>query len=87
MIAYPKYGDKRGHPAIFHRALFQEFTATPLKEGPKNILLRHQQDTAELPTTEQAAVQDIDTPAEYEALTGESVKSALERMKIITNHE
>ena len=87
MIAFPKCGDKRGHPAIFHRALFQEFMATPLEEGPKNILLRHQQQTAELPTVETAAVQDIDTPADYETLTGKSVQSALERMKTITNYE
>lgn len=87
MIAYPKHGDKHGHPAIFHRALFQEFMVTPLEEGPKNILLRHQTQTVELPTIEAAAVQDIDTPADYEALTGESIKSALERMKIITNYE
>jgi molybdenum cofactor cytidylyltransferase len=85
MIAYPKYGDKRGHPAIFHRALFREFIAIPPGESPKSILLRHQQDTAELPTIEQATVQDIDTPEDYEAIMGESVRSALERMKTITN--
>ncbi len=87
MIACPKYRDKRGHPAIFHRALFQELIVLPPEESPKSVLLRHQQEMAELPTTEQAAVQDIDTPEDYEALTGESVKSALERMKILTSDQ
>ena len=76
-IVFPKCGAKRGHPAIFHRDLFQEFMDAPLKEGPKSILLRHQKETAELPTEETAAVQDIDTPSDYLALTGTSLEAAL----------
>ncbi len=34
-IVFPKCGGKRGHPAIFHRDLFQEFMDAPLEEGPK----------------------------------------------------
>ena len=76
-IVFPKCGGKRGHPAIFHRDLFQEFTDARLEEGPKNILLRHQQETTELPTEESAAVQDIDTPSDYLALTGQTLEAAL----------
>jgi molybdenum cofactor cytidylyltransferase len=79
LIALPKYGEKRGHPAIFHRSLFQEFLGSPLDEGPKKILVRHLQATAELPTDESAVIQDIDTPSDYEALTGESLDAALMR--------
>jgi CTP:molybdopterin cytidylyltransferase MocA len=80
-IACPVYGDKRGHPAIFHRALFREFMEAPLEEGPKKIIVRHQAATALLPTEESASVRDIDTPAEYEALTGESLDNALAKIK------
>jgi molybdenum cofactor cytidylyltransferase len=80
-IACPMYGDKRGHPAIFHRALFREFMEAPLEEGPKNIIVRHHTATALLPTNESASVQDIDTPADYEALTGENLNAALERIR------
>ncbi len=79
LIAFPKFGQRRGHPAIFHRSLFGEFLESPMAEGPKKILQRHIQDTAELVTDESAVVQDIDTPAEYEALTGETLQSALAR--------
>ena len=41
-IALPICGDRRGHPAIFHRRLFAEFMNAPLERGPKEILLRHQ---------------------------------------------
>jgi molybdenum cofactor cytidylyltransferase len=81
LIAFPKYGEKRGHPAIFHRSLFQEFLDAPLEEGPKKILLRHLQDTAELATNESGVTQDIDTPADYKTLTQESLESALLHQK------
>jgi len=81
-IAFPTHGGRRGHPAIFHRTLFQEFMDTPVEEGPMKILLRHQNTTAMLPTEELASVEDIDTPADYQTLTGEGLDSALARCKI-----
>jgi molybdenum cofactor cytidylyltransferase len=81
-IVCPVYGNKRGHPAIFHRALFREFMEAPLEEGPKSILVRHREATALLATEESASVRDIDTPAEYETLTGESLDAAISRIKL-----
>ena len=80
-IALPRYGSRRGHPSIFHRSIFHEFMDAPPAEGPKKILLRHQDSTIELLTDESAVIQDIDTPEDYEALTGESLTEALARMK------
>jgi molybdenum cofactor cytidylyltransferase len=82
LMAFPSFGNRKGHPAFLHRSLFQEFMDAPLEEGPKKIVTRHEQETALLPTDESAVVQDIDTPEEYEALTGESPKSALARTGI-----
>jgi molybdenum cofactor cytidylyltransferase len=79
-IVFPVCGGKRGHPAIFHRDLFQEFMDAALEEGPKKILLLHQHSTNVLPTEESAAVLDIDTPADYQALTGETLDAALVRV-------
>lgn len=79
LIALPSYGSKRGHPAIVHRALFQQLMETPMEEGPKNVFLQHRRDTVVFPTSELAAVQDIDTPADYYDLTGETLESALAR--------
>jgi molybdenum cofactor cytidylyltransferase len=81
-MVFPRCDNRRGHPAIFHRSVFQEFMDAPLEEGPKKMILRHEKETAILPTEEYAAIQDIDTPEEYEALTGESLKSALARMDV-----
>jgi molybdenum cofactor cytidylyltransferase len=79
LIACPTCNERRGHPAIFHRSLFQEFMDMPLLEGPKKILVRHRQETSILPTEESGAIEDIDTPDDYQALTGESLVSALAR--------
>ncbi len=81
LIACPRYRDKRGHPAIFHRSLFREFLEAPLEEGPKKILLRHEHDIAILPTEDAGTIRDIDTPEEYQSLTGESLESALARIR------
>jgi molybdenum cofactor cytidylyltransferase len=76
-IVCPTCGGKRGHPAIFHSELFAEFMGAPLEEGPKKILLRHRLETLELPTEESATIQDIDTPSDYLALTGQTLEAAL----------
>jgi molybdenum cofactor cytidylyltransferase len=80
LVALPIVGTRRGHPAIVDRILFKEFMETPLDEGAKPVFLRHQKATAILPTNEQAAVEDIDTPEDYKTLTRETLKSALARL-------
>ncbi len=82
-MVFPRHGDRRGHPAILQQSVFQEFLDAPLHEGPKKIILRHLPEIAELATEESAVINDIDTPSEYEALTGETVQSALARLKIL----
>jgi molybdenum cofactor cytidylyltransferase len=82
LMAFPQFGNKRGHPAIFHRKLFQEFMDAPLEEGPKAILLKYQNASAVLKTGEEASVCDIDTPAEYQTLMGESLDSALKNIAV-----
>lgn len=76
-IACPTFDGKRGHPAIFHRDIFEAFMEAPLAEGPKKILLKHQQEILELSTEESATVEDIDTPSDYLALTGNTLEEAL----------
>jgi molybdenum cofactor cytidylyltransferase len=80
LICIPVCGNKRGHPAIFHRILFREFMEAPLTEGPKKILSRHQQETSTLAVQEPTTIKDIDTPSDYMELTGETLDSALARV-------
>lgn len=82
LIAYPLYGERRGHPAIFHRDLFREFMDAPLDEGPKNILIRHKEETAVLPTDEPGTVYDFDTPSDYESAFGKSLESVIQGKQV-----
>jgi molybdenum cofactor cytidylyltransferase len=75
-IVVPFRGGKRGHPAIFHRTLFHEFMDAPLEKGAKGIISRYESETCFLQTDESAAFTDIDTPSDYQTLTGQSLSAA-----------
>ena len=79
-LALPCCREKRGHPAIFHRCLFEEIVNTPVAEGMKSLVLRHLSDAALFSTEETAAIADVDTPEDYFRLTGEKLESALARI-------
>jgi len=80
-IAVPLRGCKRGHPAIFHRTLFHEFMDAPMDKGAKGIISRYESETCFLPTDESAAFTDIDTPSDYQILTGRSLDILLPGIK------
>lgn len=83
LIALPLYEGKRGHPAIFHRAIFQELLRALVEAGPKGVVSRHASETALLPCNEPAVVEDVDTPEDYLRLTGETVNQALRRTGVL----
>ncbi len=78
-LAMPLCRQKRGHPAIFHRRLFDELLAEPTGKGLKELVYRHQHETALLETDEVATIEDIDTPADFMKLTGQTLEMALAR--------
>jgi molybdenum cofactor cytidylyltransferase len=82
LMVFPLCGNKRGHPALFHRSLFQEFMDAPLEEGPKSILQKYQYASATISTEETSSILDIDTPAEYQTLTGKSLDSILKSAEV-----
>ena len=76
-IAVPLRDGRRGHPAIFHRTMIHEFMNASMEKGAKGIISRYEAETCFLPTEESAAFIDIDTPSDYQALTGQSLSSVL----------
>jgi CTP:molybdopterin cytidylyltransferase MocA len=67
-IVLPVCAGKRGHPAIFSNALFEELLALPAEQGPKGIITRYRERTALLETDCPEVAQDIDTPEDYRRL-------------------
>ncbi len=66
--AMPRCRGKRGHPALFGTRLCQELLALPVDHSPKELIRSYEKDTAFLETDDPGTVEDIDTPAEFEAL-------------------
>jgi CTP:molybdopterin cytidylyltransferase MocA len=67
-LTIPTYESKRGHPAVFGRALFLELLDPVLEGGAKTVVHRHLPEAELLAVDDEGVVIDIDTPAVYEAV-------------------
>jgi molybdenum cofactor cytidylyltransferase len=65
-IVRPAYGDRRGHPVIFDRTVFDELRATPLAAGARAVLSAHYAAIVNVPVDDPGCVVDVDTPADYD---------------------
>jgi molybdenum cofactor cytidylyltransferase len=68
MIVASQYGSTRGVPALFGRELFSDLAALEPAEGARKIITKYPGEVATIEFAEGAI--DIDTPGEYEELTG-----------------
>jgi molybdenum cofactor cytidylyltransferase len=64
-LAVPRYRDRRGHPVIFARALFDELLRAPEDQGAKAVVNAHRRETLEVETENEGITVDIDTPELY----------------------
>jgi molybdenum cofactor cytidylyltransferase len=67
-LTLPVHGTKRGHPALFRRALFPELLDPTLEGGARIVVHRHLDDACLVPFEERGVVVDVDTPEAYDAL-------------------
>lgn len=67
-LTLPLYGTKRGHPAVFGRALFAELMDPDLESGAKTVVHRHLSEATLVEVQDEGVVIDIDTPAMYDAV-------------------
>lgn len=73
-IVRPAIGPRHGHPVLFDRVVIEELRRAPLEEGAKSVVRRHAQEIVNVPVVDEGAVVDIDTPADYERMTGRTVR-------------
>jgi len=64
-IVVPLYRGRRGHPAIFPRKMFDMLRTAPLTVGARHLLRTSPSEVHEVPTEEEGAVVNIDTPSDY----------------------
>lgn len=64
-ITLPRFGQRPGHPALFPWELTNEIFQLAANEGVNRLVREHH--TIEIPFEADQAIQDVDTPEEYQA--------------------
>jgi molybdenum cofactor cytidylyltransferase len=61
-IVLPVFQGMRGHPVIFSSALYAELLHAPADKGARAVVWAHSAEVAEMPTTEQGCVLNLNDP-------------------------
>ena len=61
-IVLPVYEGRRGHPVIFSAALYAELLQAPMAEGARAVVWAHANDVAEMVTSEEGCVLNLNDP-------------------------
>ena len=75
-IVRPAYGNRRGHPVIFDRAVFDELRRAPVESGARVVVSAHYDEVVNVVVDDPGCVVDIDTPEEYRRALGSAQDSA-----------
>ena len=69
----PSFAERRGHPVLWDRALFEELAGSPVatRHGARAVLLAHEAELATVPVDDPAVIDDLNTPEDYERLVRE----------------
>ena len=69
----PSFAERRGHPVIWDRALFDELatSAAATRHGASAVLLAHETDLVAVGVDDPAVIDDLNTPQDYERLVRE----------------
>ena len=67
---------RHGHPVVFASRLFDELRRTDAAVGAKAVLANHAADLVNLDVDDPGVLRDVDDPADYRALFGDSPTDA-----------
>ena len=65
-LVRPERDGRHGHPVLFDRSLFDELRAADPEHGAKPVVRAHAAQGLDVPTKDDGAFTDIDTPQDYE---------------------
>ncbi|HWN41156.1 MAG TPA: nucleotidyltransferase family protein [Thermoanaerobaculia bacterium] len=69
-LVVPSYQGRRGHPLVISPELIPEIRTLHLNVGLRELLDRHPDSLRVVEVDDPGAVRDVDTPEDYQALTG-----------------
>ena len=61
-IVVPTFSGRRGHPVIFHAALYEELLAASDEVGARQVVRAHPEEIAEVATDEEGVVLNLNDP-------------------------
>lgn len=64
-LVIPSFQNRRGHPMILARELFDELLQTPLDRGAITVVRKHQERILHVNVDDPGVLIDVDTPEEY----------------------
>jgi len=70
LIVQPVYQQQRGNPVIFSHYYRKELLTHMAPEGCREIIRRNKEEVRQLDMSEPNILKDLDTPADYRAVTG-----------------
>ena len=74
-IVRPAVGGRHGHPVLFDRVTFDALREAPLTEGARVVVHANADRVVNVAVDDEGCLVDIDTPADYEAVIGKSIRS------------
>jgi molybdenum cofactor cytidylyltransferase len=69
-IVRPANGERHGHPVMFDRSAFSDLRAADPNTGAKAVFAIHRDRIVNVTVEDAGAFEDIDTPADYEKISG-----------------
>jgi len=69
-IVRPANGERHGHPVMFDRSVFSDLRAADPNTGAKAVFAIHRDRIVNVTVEDAGAFEDIDTPADYEKISG-----------------
>ena len=69
-ITIPVFNNKRGHPTLFSRSLFNQLLNAPRDQGARYVVYSNEENILELETSESGILISIDTPDDYKSHFG-----------------
>ena len=64
-IVRPAIGSQHGHPVLFDQSLFRALREADPERGAKTIIRKYEKDILNVRISDEGALTDIDTPADY----------------------
>jgi molybdenum cofactor cytidylyltransferase len=64
-LVIPSFENRRGHPWLAARSLWDEFLGLPKKTTPRQFLQAHAAKIYYLPVEDDSILRDLDTPEDY----------------------